>query len=181
MMEKGDARKKKPLTIAVGGLYKVNKLGGRFCRKEVEVVKLLPGKKVMVNLIDEHGEHHYIMLDHHELFWINSDDSNVEEGLVVIEAATVIPRKDHVMNAMEKNEEIRMASRVFVREMALIALDDDESLFAVLNAAKKRLTVEYAGDHGHAEVTGMAELKEAPKKRKAVVDLVNIGDGEGSD
>ena len=68
-----------------------------------------------------------------------------------------------------------------MREMALIALDDDESLFAVLNAAKKRLTVEYAGDHGHAEVTGMAELKEAPKKRKAVVDLVNIGDGEGSD
>ena len=58
MMEKGDPRKKKPLTIAVGGLYKVNKLGGRFCGKEVEVVKLLPGRKVMVNLIDETPLHH---------------------------------------------------------------------------------------------------------------------------
>ena len=180
MMEKKDPRKKKPLTIAVGGLYKVNKFGGRFSGKEVKVVMLLPGKKVMVDLIDEHGEHHYIMLNHHELFWINSDDSNVEEGLVVIEAATVIPRKERVTNAMEKNEEICMASRVFVREMALIALDDDESLFAVLNAAKKRLTVEYADGHGHDKVPGMDPMKVAAKKRKAVVDLVDSGDGADS-
>ena len=55
------------------------------------------------------------MLEHHELFWINPDESYVDEDLVAIEAATVIPRKDCVMNAMEKNKEIRMASRVFVR------------------------------------------------------------------
>ena len=99
----------------------------------------------------------------------------------MIEAATVIPRKERVTNAMEKNEEIRMASRVFVREMALIALDDDESLFAVLNAAKKRLTVEYADGRGHAEVPGMDPMKVAAKKRKAVVDLVDSGDGADSE
>ena len=173
-------KKEPPMSIVVDGLYTLNKNGGRYSGKEVKVTKLLPGKEVVGTVIDKHGEHCSLKFGHAELFAMKHPDGNEEGGkkLVFVEKATILPKQERIRNAMDNNEDLRVASRIFVKEMAQIALDDDSALFAVLNAAKNRLR---AVDHaGHKKDSREATKRAAAPKRKAV-EVVDIAGDNDSD
>ena len=168
----------RPLDIVVGSLYILNKNGGRYCGVEAKVTKLLPHKEVMAKFFDEYGDEIEFTFDHEELFAVDDREENGRKMLRV-EAPTVVPKQDRIKDAMENNEDLRVASRVFVREMALIGLCDEESLLKVLKAAKRRLAVEYL------DVKPAGRFYRAPSGTAAAAamnentDVVNLADGGG--
>ena len=165
-----------PLTIIEGALYRVKKdceyLG---CQAKVE--RVYNGGGIVATVFGRDGEVRGVKLHACDLksMKVEGDDED-EKGKhekVYFEKPHILSPKHRLKKAMEENEELKQAANQFVYEMALVGLDDEESLHAVLKKAQNRLWVDNVGYKDEFE-----QRNEVEKKRKRTGGFVMADEEE---
>ena len=175
MEERNEANTNVGFTIMEGTLYYVKKdCEYKGCQAMVE--RIYNGGGILATVFSRSGEVKGVKLIAADLRSMEVEgDDNIDperKEKIYLESPNILTPRYWIKKAMEENEELNNAANIFVYEMALIGLDDEESLYEVLKKAQNRLWVDNILFEDEFEAR-----KELDKKRKRGGGFV-MEDGE---